>query len=118
MPAVPRGVLVRIAPLWVVGVVLISLQGYRPKAAQTPVLHRGFHFLAFGATALLMLFIAQTPRQRLLAAFGVMGLGIAIETAQHCIFGTPLEWWDVRDNALAVAVVWLMVRAVRVRACM
>jgi uncharacterized membrane protein YccC len=69
-------------------------------------LHQGFHFLVFGATALLLLAIARTPRQRTYAVLAVVGLGIAIESTQHCAYGSPLEWWDILDNALGAAVAW------------
>jgi hypothetical protein len=102
--------LIRIASVWVLCLVATSLQPWRPHAAHVADLHRLFHLLAFGVTALLLLLIARTARQRLYAVLAVVGLGIAIECAQHILFGSPLEWWDMRDNALAAAMAWLVVQ--------
>lgn len=104
----PRTFLVRIAPFWVACLVATSLQPWRPSVAHEATAHRSFHFLAFGSTAFLLLLIGRSTKQRILGPLGVIALGIAIEYMQNWIFGCPLEWWDMRDDALAVAAAWLI----------
>ena len=49
---------------------------------------------------MLLVLIARTPGQKIYATVGVIALGCAIEYAQHLIFRSRLEWWDMRDDAL------------------
>jgi hypothetical protein len=105
---VPRRILVRIAPIWIVGLAAVSLQGWRPRTACASAVHQAFHFLAFGASTLLLLLLARTAGQRLYAALGIVALAIAIEYAQYSIFGSALEWWDMRDDAAAAFAAWLI----------
>ncbi len=63
--------------------------------------HRPFHFLAFGATALLFLLISNTRRQEWISLAGVFALGLTLETVQ-CLIDGYFEWWDLRDDALGI----------------
>jgi len=77
-----------------------------------PVLpHRLFHFAAFGSTTLLLILIAETPSQEALAAVGVALLGVILECGQYSLLKLCfLEWWDIRDDAIASLVVFLCTR--------
>ena len=62
--------------------------------------HRLFHVVSFAGIALLLVLIARTPGQKILAVLALIALGCAIEYAQHLIFRSRIEWWDMRDDAL------------------
>jgi hypothetical protein len=112
---IPRQYLVRIAPWWVLILIIGSflpgagkdaLGTTNPPAAEAQgrvgSQHRLVHFAAFGSTGLLFMLIARTRKQRLLAALSVACLGLAIEYAQFefaCL--RSMEWWDFRDDTLA-----------------
>jgi len=112
---IPRAYLVRIAPWWVLCVIIGSfLPGPSKDALGTTnppeataqgrvvATHRLAHFLTFGSTALLLVVIAETASQQLGAGLGVAALGFIIECTQYAVIGlTGIEWWDVRDDALA-----------------
>jgi hypothetical protein len=51
---------------------------------------------------LLLVVIAETASQQLGAGLGVAVLGFLIECTQYALIGLEgIEWWDVRDDALA-----------------
>jgi ABC-type Fe3+-siderophore transport system permease subunit len=104
----PRTILIRITPAWVACVVFYSLFPWRPKLAVAGITHEIGHFLVFGSTTYLLLLIAQSARQRIWAPIAVIALGIAIEYSQHWIFGSPLEWWDMRDDAYGAVAAYLL----------
>lgn len=71
--------------------------------------HRVAHFLTFGSTALLFVLISETPAQEIGAGFAVAVFGFLLECSQFALLGlTELEWWDVRDDALAAIGVLLL----------
>ncbi len=70
-----------------------------------PPRHRLAHFVMFGVAAVMYLGLARRSREALWAAVGALALGIGIELAQVPIFGLrELEWWDIRDDAIGVAI--------------
>ncbi len=91
-----------LAAIWVLVLLAISLQPARPAPVHN--LHREFHLLAFGITALL---IRRKPWQSVLLT---IALGVIIEFLQHLIYHLPLEWWDIRDDAIgaifAITLLW------------
>ena len=89
-----------IAQAWVLLLIAGSLQPGRPGPVHT--FHRLIHFVAFGGAMLLFLLLARNRRQEILAVAGLCLLGLSIEYAQHRIYGNVMEWWDVRDDTLAV----------------
>lgn len=65
--------------------------------------HQAQHLLIFGATALVYRAVVRGR----IAFCWVVALSLFIETAQLLMYHTPdgFEWWDVRDNIIAAAVV-------------
>jgi hypothetical protein len=119
---IPRTLLVRIAPWWVLLVIIGSFLPATSKEAigtlNTPeaatagravARHRIAHFLTFGSTALLLVLISETAAQEIWAGFAVAALGFILECSQFALIGlTEMEWWDVRDDALAAVAVLLI----------
>jgi hypothetical protein len=113
------------AGLWITVVVAISLQPLRPPhGSGLSRLHRPAHFLLFGFTAFILsrLFAAinwrQLPRYIasrpwVIAIVSTAALGLAIELLQHLIYHNQMEWWDVRDDAIAAALAILLDLAAR-----
>lgn len=113
IPWLRRSLLVRIAPFWIAAVVAGSLlpgikDVFGTSLARSVPRHRFYHFLAFGSTALLLFLIGRTALQRLRGPVAAVALGLVLEYAQHRIFGSRMEWWDLRDDAYAAAAAWLV----------
>lgn len=72
--------------------------------------HRPYHFISFGATALLFLLISNTRRQEWTSVFAVFGLGLILEALQCLLFDGYMEWWDIRDDALGISITFLLFR--------
>jgi hypothetical protein len=126
---VSRPFLKRLAPFWVLCLVIGSLLpsdtkvllGTHPgvrrgphKLRVTSPQHKIFHLVTFGSTALLFLRISTDKRQELLWMFAVVALGGMLEIAQHLIGGNEFEWWDVRDDTYGVLAVFLGYKLVSV----
>jgi hypothetical protein len=115
---IPRGWLIQIAPWWVLCLVVGSFLPGSTKTAlgisnplsaivegRVAANHRFVHFVAFGSSALILTLIPETRAFRLVAALGVVTLGLAIEYGQYQFFDLiRMEWGDVRDDCLAVIV--------------
>jgi hypothetical protein len=71
--------------------------------------HRPYHFIAFGATALLFLLISNTRRQEWISVGGAFALGLSLETLQ-CLLDGYFEWWDLRDDALGILLAFALFR--------
>jgi len=101
--------LLRIAPWWIVALLVGSLMPLDAKQAIGTVggLHRGYHFLSFGSTALLLQLTQPTRRGRMAVCALVIALGASLEILQHVIYGNVLEWWDIRDDAFGVIAAYL-----------
>ena len=99
-----RAHLLRIAPLWVLALIVGSLLPDGAKTAiGTHMEHRLYHMLSFGSTAYLVFtLLARDARERIYALVFVVALGFGIEYLQHCIFHNVYEWWDVRDDGIGV----------------
>lgn len=107
-----------LAPVWLVCLIAGSLLPYDAKVAMgtrpgfpvnphLPVVtlkHRLFHWISFGSTAVLLTLLGRNRYQEVGAAAATVGLGVAIELAQHWIYRSGMEWWDVRDDTLAALV--------------
>lgn len=121
---VSRQMLIRIIPFWVLCVIVGSFLPGPTKVAigtTTPVrleaahevqgiAHRSIHFAVFGVTAILFLLVARNGGQEILAVFFALGLGTVLEVLQHLSFGSVLEWWDIRDDAIGVLAAFVLVR--------
>jgi hypothetical protein len=88
-----------IAQAWLLLMIVGSLQPARPGPVVAT--HRGIHFLAFGGAAFLLMLLSRNLRQEIRVVVGVCLLGLSLEYLQHLIYHNLMEWWDVRDDALA-----------------
>jgi hypothetical protein len=89
------------------------------------LVHRPFHLIAFALTAILLWgsFDAagwtllperfRPARAWLDALMATIFLGGAIELLQFALYHNPMEWWDVRDDAMGATAAILLVHAIR-----
>ena len=102
-------IILRIAQAWILLLIVASLQPARPG----PVvgLHREVHWLAFAGAAFLLFHVSRNRIQEVCSALGLFALGLSLEFLQHVIYRGHMEWWDVRDDSLAIlaalALYWL-----------
>jgi hypothetical protein len=75
------------------------------------VAHRLIHLFAFGSSFFVLAFLANGRREQLQAAAEVMTIGCAVELIQYFVYShrQVFEWWDIRDDALGIAVAFLLV---------
>jgi hypothetical protein len=64
--------------------------------------HRELHWVAFGGAALLLFGLSRSRRHAIWSAIAICALGFSLEFLQHQMYRNPIEWWDVRDDFLAV----------------
>jgi hypothetical protein len=74
-----------------------------------PTGHRLFHLISFGATTFLLSRFARSRRGKLLAAAGVLALGLVLEFSQMWIYHSGLEIEDIRDDFYGVATAYVVV---------
>jgi hypothetical protein len=76
--------------------------------------HRLIHFGAFGSSFLVLSILAIGRREQLEAAAEVMTIGCIVEVTQYFVYSHAqvFEWWDVRDDAIGIAVAFLLVQIV------
>src|SRR5205085_4060137 len=65
--------------------------------------HRCYHVVSFGVTGLLITLVNLRRRRSILFCIALLGLAGAIELAQAFVFTSELEWWDLRDDFLGIA---------------
>jgi hypothetical protein len=104
--------------IWAVALLAGSLQPRRPANFHSSPAHQVAHFLGFGLLALLAAVSFGKP-----GAIGVwpvlspLFLGVAIEFLEHWKNEMPVEWYDVREDAVGIlvfAAIWhLYQRAAR-----
>jgi hypothetical protein len=100
-------VILRLAQGWILFLVAASLQPARPGPLVTHVsIHRGVHGLAFAGAAFLLLLLSRNLRQQVRNSIVVVLLGLSLEYLQHLMYRSVMEWWDVRDDLLAVLAVF------------
>jgi VanZ family protein len=109
-----------IASVWVICLIVASLQPVRPpniKEGSNFYKHQVLHVVMFGATALLFLALGRKRGDDWKAAAAVVCLAAAIELAQLLIYRMPFgyEWWDVREDTIGVAIAMLLDRRTGVR---
>lgn len=76
--------------------------------------HRLVHVLTFGSTCLLVGLLTWNKREELQAAGEVLAIGCLIEVAQDILYshGKLFEWWDVRDDAIGIALAFVTIRLI------
>ncbi len=108
-----------LAVVWVLGLVIMSLQPFRPEGTRGRAApkHQIEHVLIFAATGVVLLSLARGRTSEWRAALGVVGLATAIELAQLAIYRMPVgfEWWDVREDSIGIALGLIVIRYTRVR---
>jgi hypothetical protein len=74
--------------------------------------HRLVHFIAFGSSFLVLSVLATGRREQLEAAVEVLAIGGIVELTQYFVYSHRhvFEWWDVRDDAIGIAVAFLIVQ--------
>jgi hypothetical protein len=82
------------------------------SSASAPVTsgHRIYHFVSFGLVAFCALALARNRAQEIANAMRVLGLGVAIELVQWRVSHSYIEWWDVRDDAIGIAVAFAVMQ--------
>ncbi|HWE50318.1 MAG TPA: hypothetical protein VG273_11035 [Bryobacteraceae bacterium] len=111
MPKLTRELLKRFAFVWVICLIVASLQPFRPPATRGRASHKHQieHVVVFGATALLLLALARTGKEEWKAVGGVFCLAVAIEISQFLIYHlAAFEWWDVREDSIGAAIALLI----------
>ena len=99
-----------IAVPWTLCLIAGSLApAYVKESIGTHSHHRPYHFISFGATALLFLLISNTRRQEWTSLCGAFALGLTMETLQ-CLSDGYFEWWDARDDTLGIVVAFALFR--------
>jgi hypothetical protein len=98
----------RIAQAWLLLLVIGSLQPARPGPVHA--MHREIHFLAFGGAAFLLLLVTRNRREEIGVVAGACLLGLSLEYLQHLFYGNVMEWWDVRDDTIAVLAALVLYR--------
>jgi FtsH-binding integral membrane protein len=106
-----------LARLWIAAVIVGSLLPGSAKVAlhtSNNVRHRLIHFFAFGSSFLVLSLLATTRQEELQAAAEVLVMGCIVELAQYSVSvfsHRPIfEWWDVRDDAIGIAVAFLLIQ--------
>jgi hypothetical protein len=91
--------------IWALALLAGSLQPRRPANFHYTPSHQAAHFLGFGLLALLAAGSFEKPGA--IAVWPVMlplFLGVAIEFLQHWKNRMPVEWDDVREDAMGILV--------------
>jgi hypothetical protein len=104
------------ATVWVICLIVASLQPLRPpdtSGETRSYKHELEHVIVFGATGLILLALARDRREEWAAAGKVMALAIGIEVAQLLIYRMPFgfEWWDVREDTIGMILAMLLARS-------
>jgi hypothetical protein len=93
---------------WFVLLIVGSLQPVRPKIIVA--FHREVHWIVFGVAALILFALSETRREEIRGAFMLSFLCLSLELGQHLANRQPLEWSDIRDDSLAIAVTLVLYR--------
>jgi hypothetical protein len=74
--------------------------------------HRFIHLFAFGSSFFLLSLLATSRREEVEAAGEVMAVGCLVELTQYFLYPYRhvFEWWDVRDDAIGIAVTFLFIQ--------
>ncbi len=106
--------LYRVAQAWILVLIAGSLQPARPG----PIVahgdfHRVAHWLAFAGAEFLLLATSKRRKTEIGRTIAFCVLSLLLETSQHLIYRSAMEWWDVRDDSLAILVAFSIYQAAR-----
>jgi fatty acid desaturase len=107
-----RIALIGAAICWIAYLTHISQVNYRNNPHAGTVFHTLEHVAAFGLLGVLLLVACKNRMQEWIVLVALLCFATALELRQHQIFHNPFEWWDVRDDAIGLALAWLGIRAV------
>ena len=100
------------ATVWVICLIVASLQPFRPEATKQghSARHQIAHVAVFGATGVILLALARSRREDWVAVGGVVVLATFIEVAQLLLYRSPegFEWWDVREDSIGALLALLL----------
>jgi hypothetical protein len=74
--------------------------------------HRFLHFFAFGSSFFWLSLLATGKRKEVEVAAEIMAIGCVVELTQYFLYPYRhvFEWWDVRDDAIGIAVAFLAIQ--------
>ena len=101
--------------LWIVGLVAVSLQPWRPHGESQSILHNVLHVVLFGAPSVMLFALSRDGQKIATSAVWIFCLAMAIETGQHLLYRDPFEWWDVRDDTIGLLLAAVLIRWTRIR---
>ncbi len=98
----------------------LSLNNNWRHPSSGTVAHRIAHVGAFGVLTLLLLPLARTHRETWLIIATIFCIACGMELLQYHVFHfarqrDPVEWWDIRDNAVGILLALLAERFIRLR---
>jgi hypothetical protein len=109
--------LIALASVWVVCLVVASFMPARDKRklgtlaseheppSHTTLIHRLGHMSGFGVAALLFMLLAKADGyDAWRAAMTALLLGLTLEIIEPGVLESMFEWWDIRDDAIGIAV--------------
>ncbi len=70
--------------------------------------HEVFHVTAFGGMALVLGLAAPDSRRRHAGVLLAAAIGVSLELMQTRLTQMGVEWWDVRDDLIAVSIAALL----------
>ncbi len=116
-----RRVLVLVAALWVLALVTGSMLPEWAKqdlgtgigAGQVFSFHRLVHLAAFGFTAVLLMAVARTKRQKVAALLFVIATGFTVEFLENYFYHCGFETGDFRDDTVAALLGYMVSRMKR-----
>ena len=91
--------------VWIVGLVIASLQPVRYQVARYGTLsHLILHAIAFAVPIFILQSVINRRTLVWMSASGALLLAIGIELAQRSLYGNRFEWRDLFADILGVAV--------------
>ncbi len=127
-----RALLRKIAPFWIVAVIVGSFMPYTFKremgttlvltaasgsaGEQVTLWHREVHFLLFASTTAILVLIGRSSLVRAAALLAALSLAFSIEFTQSLVDHYGIEWWDVRDDFTGAALMFLVLLSPGLRA--
>ncbi len=112
---VSRNGLRRAGAVWIVFLVVVSLQPLRLHATiRGTAGHFFLHALLFGFAAVIPLLLSVNPAHESARAFGVLCIAAALEITQGLIYRFRTEWRDLEADGIGILIVFLIIRVWRI----